>query len=482
MRFSIKIFICTVLLVAAAFCAGGTLLISRNLEDNLDREISRSLDEHLSLRFMLESGIISEELQSHELSDEALGRVAQQISAGLTSARGSREIIVHDKLRRRIYPSSAPKSEDRIRLQPLLTNQTKYRLEKDGPRYLIYITGLFEYDGMPLYLSYIRDITDVFVQRDSQLRVFMMFDIAIVLVSAAALFGISWLLTRPIRRLTAVSRRIAGGQYSVRARVRSSDEVGELTESFNRMAGSVQEKILELEAASRTKDEFIANFTHELKTPMTSIIGYADMLRSSESDNPTVFKAANYIFQEGRRLESLSLKMLDLLLLEKHAFQLRPMDCPALLEYIRESMAASYEREGIQLTVSAEPGVAMAEPDLIKTLLINLADNARKASSPGGMVELSGKREGDRYALAVSDHGRGIPEQELGRITEAFYMVDKSRARAQHGAGLGLAIASRIAELHGAKLDIRSIVGLGTSVGIGLAICDAPEEEDADEE
>ena len=481
MRFSIKIFICTMLLVASAFCTGGFLLISKNFSANVDREANRSLEEHLSLRFLLESGILSEELQNNQLSDEVLRRVAGQISSSLSAEGGAREIQIYDGNGRPVYPPSSS-SDNTSHLQPLLADQTKYRIEHQGARYTICVTGLLRYDNTPLYLSYFRDISDVFAQRDSQLRDFMTFDLIIVLLSAAVLFVISLALTRPIRRLTTVSRLIAGGQYGMRARVHSSDEVGELTLSFNRMAESVEEKIHQLEAASRTKDTFIANFTHELKTPMTSIIGYADMLRSSQSENPTVFKAANYIFQEGRRLESLSLKMLDLLMLEKQAFQLRPMDGSQLLDYIQECMAASYQQAGVGLSVAAEPGLLMAEPDLIKTLLINIADNARKASVAGSTVELTGKKTDTTYVLTVTDHGQGMPEQELGRITEAFYMIDKSRARAQHGAGLGLAIASRIAELHSAKLEIQSTVGQGTSVSIGLAICEPPQGSAADEE
>jgi signal transduction histidine kinase len=429
---------------------------------------------------MLESGIISEELQGREIDNATFRTVAEQIAS--TQSGGARNIMLHDRLGSRIYPLLKTQWDDEIKLQPIIAGQTRYHVVKEEDRYTIYITGLFPFGGVPLYLSYIRDISDVFHQRDKQLNDFILYDITIVVASAAALFLLSWLLTRPIRRLSAVSRRIAGGEYGERAHVRSSDEIGELTENFNRMADSVQEKIGELEESSRRKDEFIANFTHELKTPMTSIIGYADMLRSRDCDSQTVFKAANFIFNEGKRLESLSLKMLDLLMLDKQALALKPMDGPALLEYVADAMSTAFTQDGIALCVTTCAGLVLAEPDMIKTLLINLADNARKASSRGSTVEIAGRIEGARYEITVTDHGRGIPESELGRITEAFYMVDKSRARAQHGAGLGLAIASRIAELHNAQLSIRSIMGVGTSVGIGLKVLESPEGSGEDEE
>lgn len=479
MKFSIKIFVCTILVVAAAFSAGGYLLISRNFTANEQREVRRALEEHLSLRYMLESGIYSQELQNHELTDGNLYIVADDIARNLQ--KGLRSIVLNDSTGREIYNSAPARATDMIKLRPLNSGQTKWHIEQADGKYSIYITGLFTYDTTPLYLSYIRDISDVFAQRDTQLKDFMVFDAVIVLISAVAMLLISWLLTRPIRKLSAFSRRIAGGEYGQRAQVRSSDEIGDLTENFNKMAVSVEDKINELEVSARKKDEFIANFTHELKTPMTSIIGYADMLRSRDCDSQTTFKAANYIFNEGRRLESLSLKMLDLLIVEKHAFTMKPVDGPELLEYIASSVATTFEQDGVKLTVSAGKGMVLAEPDFIKTLLVNIADNARKASAKGGIVELAGAQDNRGYTITVTDHGRGIPESELGKITEAFYMVDKSRSRAQHGAGLGLAIANRIAELHSTKLSIRSIVGLGTSVSISLAPYIAAEVTDDEE-
>ncbi|MCD8256123.1 MAG: sensor histidine kinase, partial [Oscillospiraceae bacterium] len=126
----------------------------------------------------------------------------------------------------------------------------------------------------------------------------------------------------------------------------------------------------------------------------------------------------------------------------------------------------SMREDGITLDMSWEPGVIEVEPDLFKTLLINLVDNARKASRRNSAIELFGKVEDDGYAIYVRDHGRGMPQEELSRITEPFYMIDKSRSRAQNGAGLGLALCQRIAELHATKLEYESEEGKGTTVRI----------------
>ena len=122
----------------------------------------------------------------------------------------------------------------------------------------------------------------------------------------------------------------------------------------------------------------------------------------------------------------------------------------------------------MDLRTDIDEAVVTGEPDLLKTLILNLLDNARKASGKGGTVLLTGRREEGVYRVSVTDHGRGIPPEALKRITEPFYMVDKSRAREQGGAGLGLALSRKIAELHGTELSFESEVGKGTRVSFAL--------------
>ena len=125
------------------------------------------------------------------------------------------------------------------------------------------------------------------------------------------------------------------------------------------------------------------------------------------------------------------------------------------------------EKAGLILEVSAQNAVLMIEPDLFKTLLVNLIDNARKASEPGSTIEVYGHVRGRDYLFCVRDHGRGIPEDEIKKITEAFYIVDqKPGAGHRHGAGLGLALSDKIARLHGSRLEAKSVVGSGTLVCI----------------
>ena len=230
----------------------------------------------------------------------------------------------------------------------------------------------------------------------------------------------------------------------------------------------LERSIENLQDVANRREEFIASFAHELKTPLTAIIGYADMLRSKEMAPKSRFTAAGYIFSEGKRLEALSLKLMDIIVAGKQGFETRRFEVGYFIRSIAAVTVPSLSNDGMTLDMRWEPGEISVEPDLFKTLMINLVDNARKASRRNDTIELFGKAEEGGYALYVRDHGSGMAKEELQKITEPFYMIDKSRSRAQNGAGLGLALCQRIAELHGTKLEYDSELGKGTTVRIFL--------------
>ena len=247
----------------------------------------------------------------------------------------------------------------------------------------------------------------------------------------------------------------------------SDKDYNEIRMSRSRIR-ELEQSISNLEDVANRREEFIASFAHELKTPLTAIIGYADMLRSKEMTPKTRFTAAGYIFSEGKRLEALSLKLMDIIVAGKQGFELKKYEIGYFIRSIAAVTVPSLSADGMTLDMRWEPGEINVEPDLFKTLMINLVDNARKASKKNDTIELYGKTENGGYALYVKDHGRGMKKEELSKITEPFYMIDKSRSRAQNGAGLGLALCQRIAELHDTKLEYDSAPGSGTTVRIFL--------------
>jgi signal transduction histidine kinase len=335
-----------------------------------------------------------------------------------------------------------------------------------GKEYLL-VCGKVTQSGVNLYLVIATDISTVVAQKTQMEQNFLRVYFITLGVSMVVVLVLSILLTRPVNRMNRAAASIARGHYSKRLPVSGGDEIGELSQSFNLMADAVEDRVCELREAALQKEDFVAGFAHELKTPLTSVIGYADMLYQKPLSPQQVKDAAWYILSEGLRLEALSQKLMDLIILNRQHFVLEEISAVELLQTSIDGLMPLFAEKKVVPRLKADTALLRVEYDLFKTLLLNLIDNAIKAGC--SEVWVTGKRRDDRYVVAVTDNGRGIPAAELSRITEAFYMVDKSRSRKQHGAGLGLALAARIAEIHGTTLSFCSTENKGTSVEIDLA-------------
>jgi signal transduction histidine kinase len=320
-----------------------------------------------------------------------------------------------------------------------------------------------------LYLETLRDVSVVFDERAMGFRVYRQVTVVMLLLGMAAMHLISFLLTKPIRHLTRATKKMAAGDYAYRARKVSNDELGQLTLDFNHMAEALEENINKLEDEIQAKEDFVGAFAHELKTPLTAIIGYADMLRSRKLDEEKSFLSANYIYTEGKRLEAMSIRLLDIMVTRHGQAQFQEVQAESLFQYLQAMFRTN---EDMNFVYTFEEGIVWAESNLIITVLINLMDNAVKASEPGSTIEVKGMVREKGYLFQVKDYGMGIAEEEIQKITKAFYMVDKSRARERNGAGLGLALCAEILSLHHSSLSIESKLGEGTCIGFLL-----PEQE-----
>lgn len=335
----------------------------------------------------------------------------------------------------------------------------------------------------PFYVETLSDFSDVFAQRDRLIRLYRTVVLAVALLSGVVLLGVSLAVAWPLKRLSRVANQIAAGDLGKRIPLgrhsMGSAEIRRLSADFNTMAQAVEDNIGSLQREVDKRETFIADFTHELKTPMTSIIGYADMLRSYALDESERREAADAIYREGRRLERLSMQLLDILVLEKDTIDLRAVHTAALFDELRQALRFLEKKYGVAVQVQADAAVVRGEPTLLLSLLYNLVDNACKASSAvsnackaSPAVTVTGIQEGGRYRVVVADNGCGIAPENRDRVMEPFFREDKARSRRQGGAGLGLALCSRIAALHGTALEIDSLPGQGTTVRLELAVED----------
>ena len=312
------------------------------------------------------------------------------------------------------------------------------------------------------------DLSHVYALRETQQRQYLVIYTVVILFGILASVALSFALTRHLHRLTVTVRRISGGDLSRRSQIKSQDEFGQLSRDFDTMADKLQETIARLESDMQRQESFMGAFAHELKTPMTSIIGFADLLRQGNMDESTRMMAAEYIYSEGKRLERLSFKLLELLLLKKDALSMKRVWLNVYLSEVEKALSPNMKNKNIRLICKAEAKRAVLEPDLVKSLLYNLVDNASKAMEDGGIIAVHATAIPGGCQFVVADNGRGMASEELTKITEAFYRVDKARSRSQGGAGLGLALCKQIVELHNGSIQFASTPGKGTRVTVTL--------------
>lgn len=338
------------------------------------------------------------------------------------------------------------------------------RLDWEGRHYLVFRETLL--GDVDFYR--IEDITYVW-ERMNRLTVFLMLITgAVLLCTMTALWLILNKMLKPLKELTDGARQIAEGHYENRITIARRDEIGQLGENFNKMAQAVELRTRSLEESELKKTLFMGNLTHELKTPMTSISGYAQTLLHANLSEEDREEALSYIFKECARLERLSRKMMKLLELDRDT-ELSFVKLPArkIFGAVEKSLRGSLEEKGLILEISGGEHIFCVEPDLMVDAVVNLVDNAAKASERGGKIIL---KAGPDF-IEVQDFGKGIPKEEQERILEPFYMVDKSRSRKRGGAGLGLALVALIAKAHGLKLVIESEVGRGTVMRLVFTKC-----------
>lgn len=288
--------------------------------------------------------------------------------------------------------------------------------------------------------------------------------VMLVLVGAALYVGI-YRAFLPLCALKQAAGQMAGGMYEARVPVTGRDEIADVTRSFNQMAEKVQKHLAALEETGNRQRQLLGSLAHELKTPLTAVIGNAQLLLAVPLAAENRTKALSHILAEGKRLARLSEKMLDLVGLYENegcGIRKREMEILPLLDRLKNQTAFLLLEKAVCLQISCEPGNLKMEmdDDLMLSLLANLVENAYKASPQGACILLSAKESG----IFVQDFGTGIPKDEVCRVTEAFYKVDKSRS--EGSSGLGLALCQQIARLHGGILQIESTEGKGTMVSV----------------
>ena len=457
-----KLFLGMMVSTLLAFALFGVWVLNANYQTSLNREKERSFRENQMYQYAFLTAL--QNLPEEQINDENAASIAESIWESMGNERNV--FRIYNSRRKAIYEKGDYVSG--LVDIPLEESESVSQISDENGRYYLEALFYMEYEGNVYYME--RNVDVSYIYEDRQ-RLYGQYRVAILITfCAVAVWALLFAhgLTKPIRDLSRVTERFAKGDYSSRAKPKGHDEVAELIGDFNHMADRLEQSMEELRMSARRQEDFTAAFAHELKTPLTSIIGYADMLRMMDMNEEERLTSADYIYQQGKRLERLSHKLLELIGMDKQDVAFRLLDVEELAGALRQMTAKLLEEKRVTLIFRMDPGQVCGDRDLLLSLFGNIIDNARKACREGGHIWVRGKAVPGSYQVIFLDDGVGMPKEELSRVTEAFYMVDKSRARKEGGSGIGLALCGKIVELHQGKWYMDSEPGKGPGVLVVL--------------
>lgn len=319
--------------------------------------------------------------------------------------------------------------------------------------------------GVPMYTSEGQCVGTVFAATSAAsvnafegeaLQMFLVAAVAALAITFCVVGVFAFRLVKPLRQMSAAARSFGSGDFSVRVPVTSSDELGQLAVSFNNMANS-------LSNSEGTRRSFIANVSHELKTPMTTIAGFIDGILDGTIPKEQESKYLHIVSDEVKRLSRLVKSMLDLSRIDSGEMKLHPSRfdithtvVTTLLTFEQKIDEKQIEIRGLE---DAAPQEVWGDQDLLHQVVYNLIENAVKFTNEGGYIAVQVSDSIDRTTVVIENSGPGIAPEDLPMIFERFYKTDKSRSRDKNGMGLGLYLVRTILKFHGGDIAVSSAVG-----------------------
>ncbi len=327
--------------------------------------------------------------------------------------------------------------------------------ELDGVRHIVICSSAGGYR-----MIFAKNVESLNEEFNSLTFTYVMTALGVSLLLATVLYILLRRLSLPLDRLRETTERIRGGDLSVSADESGNDEFSMLGASFNSMLATINSQMAALEADAEKKQMLVDNMAHELRTPLTSIRGYAEYLERAAVSEEQRLLAAKYIVSEAERLAKISEILLDGAYIRGNPPEMKEVELSAILRDTAERLDSRGAEKGVEIVCDCEERIVSGNATLLSMLFYNLTENAIKACGEGGRVILRCSES----SVSVEDSGKGMTEEQLSHITEPFYRTDKSRSRAEGGAGLGLALCKNIADIHGARLRFESKIGEGTIV------------------
>lgn len=467
MKFWKKIFLYSVVLFLLLFSGGGIILIEKIHNDNLQTAIESAMNMYLNTKSVMDLHI--DKFLDLDINNNSSIKnwVEVTVNGYSTNKANTNCIELYSKDNNMImsdFDKEIP--GQRKEILSAKSDELSFIIRTIDNRKYVFISSIIQLQNKEFKMVISKDIEEVYMQRIENYKFFILLDIMIFIILAIGMYIISKSLTSPLVKLSDISKEIAKGEYSKRVeKTNTLDEIGVLENNFNIMIDVIEDNIKELKFLNESKQRFIDSLNHEIKTPITSIIGYSDLLLKSKVNEEMKIKALSYINSEARRLESLNSTLLKLILIREEKDEMIKINMNEVISNSVSMLSYKLEQKNIKVEMNIEDEQIYADKQLIVVLISNLMDNAIKASYENSEINIYGYIEkNNNYILKIKDYGIGIPKEDIDKVLEPFYMVDKARTRKNNGVGLGLTICSEICKIYNISINIESELNIGTEI------------------
>ena len=338
----------------------------------------------------------------------------------------------------------------------------------------LFITGFFDNSlsnsiGMPITVNgkthalFVRPNVEL---QFGELRIFFALLLVLTtLISIILVFISTRYIVKPVTRLTEATKQIAKGNYHIKLHARRRDEIGMLANHFSQMAKS-------LEQLESMRQEFVSNVSHEIQSPLTSIQGFSERLKSNQLTEEERLHYLDVISDESRRLSQLSKQLLTLASLDKEEsiIDKQLYSAKDQIKQVVYMLEWNWREKEIALDLQLSSAEVYADPKWMHQVWVNLITNSIKFTDPGGTIRIRLEEKDNHHLIEIEDTGIGIKEEDLPYIFNRFYKTDKVRNRSEGSSGLGLAIVKRIIDMHDGQITVHSELGKGTCIQIWIPI------------
>lgn len=427
-----RIALCMVALVLTLLGPGMALVVSRSFALTMERERARALGEEAAIARAL-------------TLETAEGNVGRSTASTLQTRYGSNELTIYLLQNGETITGEALPTVQK--LPELLNTETRATLLDGVSERLLIAHAL---DGEITLLTAL-DVSPVYALRRELLRGAAALGLIGLALAGALAIWISGVLTRPLSQLADAAAKLADGDYAAPLPAAKNDEMNALIRAFSRMSAAIDERETALRTQAEERQALIDALAHEMRTPLTAILGGARLLQQSRLSGSQQSELLDTMAREASRLSTMDERLLLLTRLDHEAPEFAPFDSQAMA---REALSVY---DGVRL--EGDDAVFVGERELTILLLRNLVVNAQRA---GGKEAVRVTLHPDGFD--VTDYGCGMTKEQIARAFEPFYKADKARTRSAGGAGLGLPLCRKIARLHHGELHMESEIGRGTRV------------------